>query len=99
MPLKIDARDRKLLIGALWVLVLIIGVTVLFGTRRRTRTRNPEQLLDRVIRRQGCISHAVAVGLQRAALGKVVIELPQKAGTTLIIAEPMEAPLAASASG
>jgi len=90
MPLKIDPRDRKLLLGSAVVFILLIAGAVIFGG-------------DAGQRQEGPSSHSTASGGAKAAyllllqLGynvqrweKPLVDLPKTA--TVILADPMEAP-------
>jgi len=90
MPLKIDPRDRKLLLGSAVVFILMIAGAVIFGGDAGQRQEAPS-------------SHSTASGGAKAAyllllqLGynvqrweKPLVDLPKTA--TVILADPMEAP-------
>jgi len=90
MPLKIDPRDRKLLLGSAVVFILLIAGAVIFGGDAGQRQEAPS-------------SHSTASGGAKAAyllllqLGynvqrweKPLVDLPKTA--TVILADPMEAP-------
>jgi len=92
MPLKMDPKDRKLLVGAACVFVLLIAGAVGFGGEGGTKSDIPS-------------SYSTASGGAKAAYlllsdtgynvhrwEKRLDELPQEAGKTLILAEPSEAP-------
>jgi hypothetical protein len=92
MPIKIDPRDRKLLLGATVVFILLIAGAAIFGGAASQKQEAPT-------------SYSTASGGAKAAyllLGqsgynvqrweKSLTDLPKTAGTTLILADPMEAP-------
>ena len=90
MPLKIDPRDRKLLLGAAVVFVLLIAGAIFFGGETGAKVDVPS-------------SYSTASGGARAAYlllaqsgydvrrwEKPLIDLPKNA--TVILADPLEAP-------
>jgi hypothetical protein len=90
MPLKIDPRDRKLLLGSAVVFILLIAGAVIFGADAGQRQEAPS-------------SHSTASGGAKAAYllllqsgynvqrwEKPLVDLPKTA--TVILADPMEAP-------
>jgi hypothetical protein len=92
MPLTIDRRDRKLLLGSVVVFVLLISGAVIFGGDADQRQEAPS-------------SYSTASGGAKAAyllLGqsgynvqrweKPLTDLPKTVGTTVILADPLEAP-------
>jgi hypothetical protein len=93
MPLKMDARDRKLMIGAGCVFVLLIAGAVIFGGEGANKGEIPS-------------SYSTASGGAKAAYlllqsghkierwERPLKELPEANGKTLIIADPQEAPTA-----
>jgi hypothetical protein len=92
MPLTIHRRDRKLLLGSVVVFVLLISGAVIFGGDADQRQEAPS-------------SYSTASGGAKAAyllLGqsgynvqrweKPLTDLPKTVGTTVILADPLEAP-------
>lgn len=90
MPLKIDQRDRKLLLGSAVVFILLIAGAVIFGGDAGQRQEAPS-------------SYSTASGGAKAAYlllsqsgynvqrwEKPLVDLPKTA--TVILADPMEAP-------
>ena len=92
MPLKIDPRDRKLLLGSAVVFILLITGAVIFGGDAGQKQEAPT-------------SYSIASGGAKAAYlllaqsgynvqrwEKPLTDLPKTVGTTVILADPMEAP-------
>ena len=92
MPVKVDPKDRKLLLGAACVFVLLIAFAVVFGGESATKAETPS-------------SYSTASGGARAAYlllsqagykverwESPLDQLPQAMGKTLILAGPQEAP-------
>jgi hypothetical protein len=92
MPLKVDPRDRKLLLGAAIVFVLLLAGAVTFGGEAGEKAEIPS-------------SYSTASGGAKAAYlllsqsgynvrrwEKSLDQLPKGARATLILAEPGEAP-------
>jgi hypothetical protein len=92
MPLKLNPKDRKLMLGAGLVFVLLIAAALLFGSGEQTQEEFPS-------------SYSTASGGAKAAYlllsdsgykvqrwEKPLSELPRATAKTLIVAEPNEAP-------
>lgn len=92
MPLKLNPKDRKLMLGAGLVFVLLIAAALLFGSGEQSQAEFPS-------------SYSTASGGAKAAYlllsdsgyrvqrwEKPLGDLPRAKGKTLIIAEPNEAP-------
>lgn len=92
MPLKVDPRDRKLLLGSAIVFVLLIAGAVVFGGDAGQRQDAPS-------------SYSTASGGAKAAYlllsesgynvrrwERPLTDLPKNADTTVILADPLEAP-------
>lgn len=92
MPLKIDPRDRKLLLGAGGVFVLLIAGAAIFGGGASQKQEAPS-------------SYSTASGGAKAAYlllsesgynvqrwERTLEDLPKAEGTVLILADPLEAP-------
>jgi len=92
MPLKIDPRDRKLLIGAACVfLLLIVGVAVLGGEQGEK-----EEVPTTYSTASGGAKAAYLLlrqqGYKVVRYERALDALPAAKGKTLILAEPVEAP-------
>lgn len=92
MPLKIDARDRKLLIGALCLLVLVIAATVLFGGEGGQKLEIPSSYSTASSGAKAAYLMLAQSGYNVQRWEKPISELPQQSRATLIIAGPVEAP-------
>jgi Domain of unknown function (DUF4350) len=92
MPLKLNAKDRKLMLGAGLVFVLLIAAALLFGSGEQSQAEFPS-------------SYSTASGGAKAAYlllsdsgykvqrwEKPLGDLPRATAKTLIVAEPNEAP-------
>ena len=92
MPLKVDARDRKLLIGAVCVLIVAIATTVLFGGEGGEKLDAPSSYSTASSGAKAAFLMLSQSGYKVQRWEKPLSELPKQAGATLILAGPMEAP-------
>jgi Domain of unknown function (DUF4350) len=92
MPLKVDPKDRKLLLGAGCVFVLLIAGAAVFSGAGNNQGEVPSSYSTA----SGGVKAAYLLLLQGGykveRWEKPLDHLPQEMGTTLILAEPSEAP-------
>lgn len=92
MPLKIDPRDRKLLIGAGCVFVLlIVGIAVL-GGEQGEKQESPTTYSTASEGAKAAYLLLRQEGYKIVRYERPLDALPDAAGKTLILAEPVEAP-------
>ncbi len=92
MPLKVDPKDRKLLLGAACIFVLLIAGAVVFGGEGGTKSEVPSSYSTASGGAKAAYLLLSGTGYKVRRWEKPLDELPQAAGTTLILAEPSEAP-------
>jgi len=92
MPLKVDPKDRKLLLGAACIFVLLIAGAVVFGGDGGTKSEVPSSYSTASGGAKAAYLLLSGTGYKVRRWEKPLDELPQAAGTTLILAEPSEAP-------
>src|SRR4051794_1222144 len=92
MPLKIDPRDRKLLLGAAIVFVLLIGGAVFFGGDAGQKQDVPTSYSSGVGGAKAAYLLLMQSGYKVQRWERPLVDLPKTAGTTLILADPLEAP-------
>jgi len=92
MPLKVDPKDRKLLLGAACVFVVLIAGAVLFAGGTGEKAAAPSSYSSASGGAKAAyllLSHA---GYKVERWESPLIQLPQGMGKTLLLAEPEEAP-------
>ncbi len=92
MPLKIDPRDRKLLLGATVVFVLLIAGAAIFGGDAGQKQEAPTSYSTASGGAKAAYLLLAQSGYNVQRWEKPLTDLPKTAGTTLILADPMEAP-------
>jgi len=92
MPLIIDPRDRKLLLGATVVFVLLIAGAVFFGGNAGQKQDVPSSYSTGSGGAKATYLLLVQSGYKVQRWEKPLVDLPKTAGTTLILADPLEAP-------
>ncbi len=92
MPLKVDATDRKLLLGAACVFTLLIVGTAWLGGSAGQSIDTPSSYSTASGGAKAAYLLLADAGYKEERWEKPLIELPQTAGNTLILAEPSEAP-------
>lgn len=92
MPLKIDRRDRKLLGAAAAVFVLLIIAAAIFGGDSTPRSETPSSYATGGGGAKAAYLLLAHEGYKQQRWERQLDGLPHTAGTTLILAEPMEAP-------
>jgi hypothetical protein len=92
MPLKIDPKDRKLLLGASCVFVLLIVAAVVFGGTGGPKAEIPSSYSTASGGAKAAYLLLAKAGYKEERWERPLHQLPQAAGKTLILAEPFEAP-------
>lgn len=92
MPLKIDPKDRKLLIAAGAIFVLLNVLAVLFGNEAGTKAEIPTTYSTGSGGAKAAYMLLSESGYKIHRWERPLRELPQGAGKTLVIAEPSEVP-------
>jgi hypothetical protein len=92
MPLKIDPKDRKLLLGAACVFVLLIAGAAVFGGEAGTKAEIPSSYSTASGGAKAAYLLLSDAGYKVQRWEKTLQELPQAEGKTLILADPVEAP-------
>jgi hypothetical protein len=91
MPLKIDPRDRKLLLGAGIVFVLLIAGVAFFGEEPGEKVETPSSYSTASGGAKAAYLVLTESGYRVQRWERRLIELPKSA--TLILADPQEAPI------
>lgn len=92
MPLKIDPRDRKLLLGSAVVFILLIAGAVIFGGDAGQKQEAPSSYSTASDGAKAAYLLLAQSGYNVQRWEKPLTDLPKTAGTTVILADPMEAP-------
>jgi hypothetical protein len=92
MPVKVDAKDRKLLLAAGGVFVLLIGVAVVFSGDGGTNAGVPSSYSTASGGAKAAYLVLASAGYKVERWERPLHELPRAAGKTLVLAEPLEAP-------
>jgi hypothetical protein len=92
MPLKVDRRDRKLLLGSAVVFVLLIAAVSIFGGGAGQRQEAPTSYSTASGGAKAAYLLLLQSGYNVQRWEKPLTDLPKTAGTTVILADPMEAP-------
>jgi hypothetical protein len=92
MPLKVDPKDRKLLLGAGCVFVLLVAGAVVFGGEGETRAGVPSSYSSASGGAKAAYLLLSQAGYKVERWESPLNQLPQAKGKTLILAEPTEAP-------
>jgi Domain of unknown function (DUF4350) len=90
MPLKIDPRDRKLLLGSAAVFILLIAGAVIFGGDAGQRQEAPSSYSTASGGAKAAYLLMLQSGYNVQRWEKPLVDLPKTA--TVILADPMEAP-------
>jgi hypothetical protein len=90
MPLKIDPRDRKLLLGSAVVFILLIAGAVIFGGDAGQRQEAPSSYSTASGGAKAAYLLMLQSGYNVQRWEKPLVDLPKTA--TVILADPMEAP-------
>jgi len=92
MPLKVDPKDRKLLLGAACVFVLLIAGAVVFGGEGGTKAEIPSSYSTASGGAKAAYLLLSEAGYKVERWESPLDQLPQAMGKTLILAGPQEAP-------
>jgi hypothetical protein len=92
MPIKIDPRDRKLLLGATVVFVLMVSAAAIFGGDVGQKQEAPTSYSTASGGAKAAYLLLLQSGYNVQRWERPLTDLPKTAGTTLILADPMEAP-------
>ena len=92
MPLKVDPKDRKLLLGAACVFVLLIAGAVVVGGEEGTKAETPSSYSSASGGAKAAYLLLSQAGYKVERWEKTLDQLPQAMGKTLILAGPQEAP-------
>src|SRR5258705_12747337 len=92
MSLRIDPRDRKLLLGAAVVFVLLISGVVFLGGEAGQQQEAPTSYSTASGGAKAAYLLLEQSGYQVRRWERSLVDLPKAAGTTLILADPLEAP-------
>jgi len=92
MPLKIDPKDRKLLFGAGWIFVLLIAGALVFGGGAGSRMEIPSSYSAASGGAKAAYLLLADAGHKVERWERALNELPQGGESTLVLADPNEAP-------
>jgi len=92
MPLKVDPRDRKLLLGAAIIFVLLLAGAVIFGGGTGNKAEIPSSYSTASGGAKAAYLLLSQAGYKMQRWEKPLVELPKGSRATLILAEPEEAP-------
>src|ERR1700689_4211753 len=91
MPVKVDAKDRKLLLAAGGVFVLLIGAAVVFSGDSGTNSAVPSSYSTASGGAKAAYLVLASAGYKVERWERSLDQLPRGVGKTLILAEPAEA--------
>ena len=92
MPIKMDPRDRKLLLGATVVFILLIAGAAIFGGDTGQKQEAPTTYSTASGGAKAAYLLLTQSGYNVQRWEKPLTDLPKTAGATLVLADPMEAP-------
>ncbi len=92
MPLTVDRRDRKLLLGSAVVFILLIAAVSIFGGGAGQRQEAPTSYSTASGGAKAAYLLLLQSGYNVQRWEKPLTDLPKTVGTTVIVADPMEAP-------
>jgi len=92
MPLKLDPKDRKLMLGAGLVFVLLIAAALLFGSGEQSQAEFPSTYSTASGGAKAAYLLLSDSGYKVQRWEKPLSDLPRATARTLIVAEPNEAP-------
>jgi uncharacterized protein DUF4350 len=92
MPLTVDRRDRKLLLGSAVVFILLIAAASIFGGSAGQRQEAPTSYSTASGGAKAAYQLLLQSGYNVQRWEKPLTDLPKTVGATVILADPMEAP-------
>jgi hypothetical protein len=92
MSVRVDPKDRKLLLGAGAVFVLLIAGAVVFGGEGGTKSEIPSSYSTASGGAKAAYLVLASAGYKVERWERPLDELPKAMGKTLVLAEPIEAP-------
>jgi hypothetical protein len=92
MPVRIDPKDRKLLMGAACIFVLLIASAVVFGGEGGPKSEMPSSYSSASGGAKAAYLLLSDAGYKVERWERPLNDLPRAAGKTLILADPNEAP-------
>ena len=92
MPLKLNQQDRKLLLGAGLVFVLLVVVALVFSSGERGQSENPSSYSTASGGAKAAYLLLTDTGYKIRRWEHPLSDLPQATAKTIILAEPEEAP-------
>jgi len=92
MPLRIDPRDRKLLLGATIAFILLIAGAAIFGGDAGQKQEIPTSYSTASGGAKAAYLLLLQSGYKVQRWERPLNDLPKTAGTTVILADPAEAP-------
>jgi hypothetical protein len=92
MPVMIDRKDRKLMLGAACIFVLLIAAAVVFGGESGAKGEIPSSYSTASGGAKAAYMLLVDAGYKVVRWERPLDALSQASGKTLILAEPSEAP-------
>jgi hypothetical protein len=92
MPLTIDPRDRKLLLAAAFIFLVLLGIAAIFGGTEGSKADTPSTYSTASGGAKAAYLLLQREGYKTERWERPLEHLPQAAGTTLIVAEPEMAP-------
>jgi hypothetical protein len=92
MPLKVNARDRKLFLWLAAVFALLVLIAAIFASKGGSRSEIPTTYSSASDGAKAAFLLLQGSGYKVARWQRTLSELPDPDGTTLILAEPEQAP-------
>ena len=92
MPVRIDPKDRKLLLGAACIFVLLIAGAVVFGGEGGPKSEIPSSYSTASGGAKAAYLLLSDAGYRVERWERPLNDLPRATGKTLILADPNEAP-------
>ena len=92
MPMKLAANDKKLMLGTGVVFVLLVGIAAIFSTNQGSKAEMPTTYSSGSGGAKAAFLLLQESGYTVRRWEQPLTDLPDPAGTTLVIANPFEAP-------